>query len=286
MIKETLTELMNQTAKPVASPAPVAIDDSSRIVAVKDGYKLQVLDVPVVKARRHNFHDLDSFAGFAVDRYGAADGQRTSDVIVDVGMLTLDAGPNSDLADVVTCDIAQHPRWRRWRQLLNVPLTQRVFARAVRTALEDFPDSVSRDGVKLGSAGKDLLTQLSKMGVAGTSEFTCEIGQNGEVIASGRNASSSVSATIPVSFTLCLPVMKGAKKDGQYVSYDVEVFIELDVANGPPKFTLSTPGFDVVWDKALDDAATYLGHIMPGFLLSRGSYNSAELDQPLVVTAH
>jgi hypothetical protein len=222
--------------------------------------------------------DLASFAAY-LNRNA-----RTSacDVLISEKCASADLQPGECSGSTVTCDMAYHPRFRRWREACGKGLTQRQFLAIVTAARGDFAPQKATNGADAGTEGDTLASNLMRMTVKKDEVYESEVDERGTIRFRSGAGRVDVGGAIPGRFTVRVPVFLGVEgPDGTEPTYPLEIMVQLDVETAPV-FTLSAPGVDLVVLDALNGARAFLeSKLEKDFLVGAGERRVATVPVPL-----
>lgn len=254
MVTEAIHGLVEGAGPPTA--APEVIHDPAgdgELVAVREGYSLEKLDGERVRARRHVFTDVTSFAQFIADRADAE-----CDILVSEKVITGDFEPGERSADVVSCELVLHPRAQRWVDVLGKKVDQKTLLRLVTSAQEDFK---TQEGSKV-TEGQALALQLMKIEVVKGGNFVSQIDELGTMRFQANSDKADVSGSIPPIVTVRVPIHPGIiDAEGEEIFHDLDLHVELDASDGVA-FTLRCPNLAVVMREALLDVVAQVERIL------------------------
>lgn len=254
MLESLLSFLRDHLAPPVVAPPFSTPPDSSGIMAVKDGYKVQATPRPTAqrRVRRHAFEDIDSLAAFCVRHFDP----RTTEILAAPGKVGVLSGLGWT-QDVVTCGMAHDPAFVAWRRVFGVALDQRKAYAAINALREEVVD------------GSGALAAFRTLEVHSKGEFKMNLLASGAVEFVSSANGVSVTGKIPETITVRVPVYRGGP------ALDIEVQIVPDLSATPPTFALQPRNLDQACETAFEAELARLreglGGDAGGFLVSRGS---------------
>lgn len=285
-IPRALREFFRGYGDPGVAPTLAKLPNGhTSAVLVREGYTVHQVDGPSQYAARHEFHDLDSFAAWLLrEQCGAV-----TDILFDADRVTADIVRAGVGNDAVSCLLKRHPRFVRWANVLGRPLSQRDIHLLVLSSGEDFDTQVDgATGKVVGHAGQSLAAQLQKFSAKRAKDVTVEVNEHGLTTLSAVNDKTTITGTLPASFYVEVPVLRGVRDDvGSMVVHRLELFLSVDLDDkGAPTFTLRCPSLEIVVEAALTDGANHLRRELgAGWLVGRGTSKRAVVTVASVLPA-
>lgn len=256
-------------------PAPEAIDAprgrGSKVVAVRNDYKLETLHGPERSRRTHKFHDLHSFAAW-LTRWADP---KTAEILVGVVEAKAVLGDDPQ-ASLVSCDLWPHPLFAAWHKVLGIkmmsPKDLLTFIRSVAVTFDD--------GTGGPNAGDVLSGQLAQLKAVTTGDIDMSVDPRGFYAVKGSTQKVTVDAKIPPVFTIRTPVFIGipeSETSARELLYSLEILLAMDVDEKTGiTFTLTCPSLERVLHEARLDAVGYLRTLLGGeFLVGLGDLGTA-----------
>lgn len=262
-------------------------DGDGEILVIPPGHETVTLSGPQRRRRNHEFHDIESLCAWVRhQRVLAAPTQVETLVSTKLVDVHFDAGKIE--ADSALCALVAHPLWALWGDVLGRPMTQKTFHRLLivgRGAASTHPSTDGSGGI---NAADYIAQQVGVLKVVSTGELKSELGPGGMTIFQGKSEKQEVSGRIPPTIKLWTPFFRGVKvpysetpplnDEGPSISiaeheprYEIELFLEFDIIDNEPTFTLTAPGLPLVADEALGGVVTWVKHCLgPDYLVGRG----------------
>lgn len=251
-------------------------DGKGTLIALRQGYTIESKDGPKEARPAHTFRDANDFAAYLLREAGEkrADPAKAIVLLREEGIAaTLDG---YDLtASRVTCSLEAAPGWAAWQRVIGVPMDIDQLYMHVRSyGYTVAPELVKLDGKEQEKDGAALLlAALSNFSIQSESFAKVERGPRGEIIAKESGDKNSVSASIPSSFGLSLPLFLA---DAEPVGIEIQVNLRIN-KDKQAVFTLTAPRAAEAQQKALANLAAKLGASLPGWLVALGKPEMREV---------
>ena len=252
--REGLTALRDLVHTATEAPKVHDLPGAEAITTIRDGHRLEVL--PAVHTRHHVFGDPLSLAAWLL-RHG--DAARTEILVGDMLIVAL-LDPTDGPADAVSCQLAPHPVFGRWKGVFGRPLTQKQFHSFLRRVGDDFPGQIV--GQERFSEADRLLKSVSGVQVAKDVKYETEIDARGVVTLASAGAKVKVSSEFPPDFEIEIPVFTDITitnyGHAAEPKYRIKILLEIDTSGEAPSFTLDAPDLPITMLAARKDAARCL----------------------------
>lgn len=266
MIAEAIKELLDRL-RPV-----ISYKRTHGVVLVHEGdQRVHEIREPS-RVRRHTFHDLEDFAAFL--QRECSESAHTLDVLFDATLnrvvADFDAGQPDGQADIVKCDLKEHPRLKWWTSKLGRSLSQQDFYKLVATACDADFDDLTDDPAD-GSVRGQLAGSIQTLRIRRDGSFESELDPRGFYrVRSAVEGADIVSARIPASIGVEVPWYQGLDQ----FTYRLELLVDIEIPEkGAPTFALSCPALPLVQADAVQDAVGELRSLLgEGFLVCRGAH--------------
>jgi hypothetical protein len=198
---------------PTVAPEPsIGLGDREGRFLVRDGYKVETAPQPEANRRTHIHHDLADFAA-QIKRLGSP---QDADIYVErLSLLsTKQAGvvaildPEDPDSDVLVYVPEHHARWAHWRDHLDKWMTPAAFREVVLIGELDTAQ-VSVNGTRMKERqATSIAAKLRQVKIAANSEVEVELDDLGVIVARSGTDGTKVSAEIPATFDIELPVIQ------------------------------------------------------------------------------
>lgn len=261
---ELIKLILSNFAPAVLKPEPIETNGDPtirRVVAVRDGYKLQELapGKAASPGRRHVFADVPSFANFIRKHYpyGSA-----VEILADTTeIVAIDqAGWQRDQIRAV---LTVHPDLLGWETLFrrpakgdepeSKPLGQRRLFRELAARAHTLKDP-------------EIVSAIQKVNITAGSEANFSLSQNGNYDVTHRGATTTVTTKLPGSFVVRTPIYL----DGPSVDIEVALCIE-GLDGSEPMFSLRPKNLDMAkLDAYRAEVAALRNDLGDGYLVGAG----------------
>jgi hypothetical protein len=251
---KTILDTLASFLPPTVIPSGIASRrGNTAVVAVKDGYKLQVLPPvePIHPGRKHRIDTVPDFAAFLLRHFNCDD----AEILANQTAIVAVSGPDWD-RDEVTCTLALDPTWKDWTRAFGVEMGQKDLYRFVQQHRADV------------EKGDTLLGSLRILEVSASGAVKGHLDERGFYTAVVSQKNTEVSVKLPPTIRLSVPVYLGSED-----RYDVDVDLEIDVEDGHlPTFTLRPTDLERVKVAALDNEVDRLQALLGDrWLVTRGT---------------
>lgn len=222
-------------APPLVTPDPLVTSPkqgAQHLVAVRDGYKIQRLEVtpPALPSRRHAFDDVPSFAFFLLRHFppGSTEILATPEKVVAASSAIFER-------DEVTCNLAKDPAWLVWARVNGTTLNQRDLYRFLNARREELDD-------------QSVLSTLRALDVKFGGSATMKLTEKGGVAFTGTAKGVEVEGVLPTGFLVRVPVYLAQP---ERFTLDVDLIPALEDGK-PAAFTVSLRNIDTVKQQAFE----------------------------------
>lgn len=243
-----------------ASEAPKVHDlpGAGAFTAIRDGHRLEVL--PAVHTRHHVFGDPLSLAAWLL-RHGEPE---SAEILVGSKSIEALLDPTDGPSDAVSCQLALHPVFDRWRAVFGYRMGQKAFHGFLRRVGDDFPAQVV-GGERFSEADR-LIKAASNVQIAKDTKYEAEIDSRGTVTLASVGGKVTVSSQFPPDFEIEVPIFTdiaitetaGSSPWTHEPKYRIKVLLEIDASGDAPTFTLDAPDLPITMLAARKDAARCL----------------------------
>lgn len=219
-IFDRLVNRLSDAVNTIATPPGV-----QQFVAVREDFEI----VPVVSrapspGRRHVFADVESFAAFVLKHL--PDGMAV-EVLADTDRIAAVSGPTWS-RDEITCVLTKHPDFLGWEAMFGRMWKQKALVREL----------IARGHTLIGEEG--IVGHLQKLDVSNVSEITSHVTEHGNYEIAGQRQTTKMSAKLPGSFRVDVPVYLDRP------AHTLIVGVVIEDVSGEPTFSLRPRNLDVV----------------------------------------
>lgn len=252
-----------------APSAPAVIvrssNDTEALALVREGYKVERL-----AGRELHFtaHTVERLAGLLALTRGATEvshillGADTRDLTLAVKALLC---PTDAAGSKVSAFVRPEPHLLAWLTVLakdadddNAWLTAKDLHALLRTSGHIIADPEPVPEVETIPVVDQLLNQVAKAKYVAKSEVKVELGRNGQTLARGMAGDTEFSVAPPEWITLRSPVWAEVVHNGEPITYDFDLIVDMDAGKTGVIFRLRCPELDVVRRRAEDDACDFI----------------------------